>query len=450
MATKIIPRELKDWSEINKMDPFWTGIDLSRPDINFGIHTFNGELWTSGYVGVGRIYDKRMNPLRTEGKEHIVVIRSQYGMDPWYMLEKVMTDAEYDDYQEELRLNNKYLYRVFYDQPMIKLEQDQKNDGDLLFALSYINSCYSLCKKGIKKNMLYKEENYNAKIRGKIDVKKNIRMNTSHGRNDRFYCKYIDFTEDNIENRIVKATLIRCKKIIEQKFEIHSEIIRRTIYCMNVLRHVKNVQIRNKDFNSVSVNGLYTYYKPLLQQAKCILGHKYHSYKADNGKILAKSVFTIPYMINMEAVFEFYTRIVIKEYLDGSKYYIDSYSKKLFLEKGVKKESDVKRGIHLMPYCIPDIIVRDSTSDEIVIVLDAKYKSHVRATRSDSHQLLTYVVLTGAPRCGFIFPGVLTEVKPMRTDDYLELQSPLHSKLKYYELVLSKEPDYNEIEKIFR
>lgn len=449
MTTKIILKEINDWSQINKMDPFWSEIDLSRPDINFGIHTFNGELWTSGYVGVGRIYDKRMNSIKTKGNEHVVVINSQYGMDPWNMLEKVITDEEYDSYQEELKRNNKCLYRVFYDEPIIKLEQDQKNSGDLLFALSFINSCYSLCKKGIKKKMFYKEENYNAKIRGKIDVKKNIRINTSHGRNDRFYCKYIDFTSDNIENRILKATLIRCKKIVEQKFEVSDEILRRTYYCMNSFRNVKNVHIRNKDFNNVSVSGLYTYYKPLLQQARCILAQKYKSFKADNGKVITKSIYTIPYMINMEAVFEFYTRIVMKNYLAGSKYYVDSYSKKLFLENGVSKESETKKGIHLMTYCIPDIIIRDSTNDKAVVVLDAKYKAHDRSSRLDSHQLLSYVILTGANRCGFIFPGTWTEVKHMRSNDYLELQTPLLSKLNYYELILSNELDHSEIDKIF-
>ena len=161
-------------------------------------------------------------------------------------------------------------------------------------TLSFINACYSLCKKGIKKKMLYQEENFNAKIRGKIDVKKNIRMNTSHGRNERFYCKYIDFTADNTENRILKAALTRCRKIVEQKFELHVESVRRMYYCLNTFRGVKNVQIKNKDFNSVSVTGLYTYYKPLLRQAKSILGQKYHSVKGEDGRQITKSIYTIP------------------------------------------------------------------------------------------------------------------------------------------------------------
>lgn len=449
MINKIISREFDDWTQINKKEDFWKGIDLSHPDLNFGIHEYNGELWTSGYVGVGRIFDKNLKYIKTQGKEHIVVIKSQYGMDPWKMLEKVMTDKEYDTYVEETKYNNKYLFRVFYDQQLIKLEQDQESNGDILFALSFINACYSLCKKGIKKKMFYKEENYNAKIRGKIDVKKNIRVNTSHGRNERFYCKYIDFTTDNIENRILKAALIKCKKIVQQKFEVNTEIVMRVYYCMNAFKSVKNVPIKNKDFNYVSVSGLYTYYKPLLHQAKSILGQKYHSYKAKDGKLITKSVYTIPYIINMEIVFEFYARIVLKEILKDTNFQLDSYSKSLFLEKGITKKEDSKKGIHLMSYCVPDIIIRNSSSGKIAAVLDAKYKPHARAIRSDSLQLLSYVLLTGAERCGFLFPGVNTKLKDFCKDDYMILQTPLIDKLRYYELILGNKPDVKEIKKLF-
>ena len=39
----------------------------------------------------------------------------------------------------------------------------------------YINSCHTLCKKGLKKSLIYREENFTAKLRGKIDVNRNIK-----------------------------------------------------------------------------------------------------------------------------------------------------------------------------------------------------------------------------------------------------------------------------------
>lgn len=445
MAKKIIIHELKDWSKIDRQSDFLEGINLSSPELSFGIHPYNGELWTSGYVGVSRVFNKNKKAISTNGKDHILVIKSQYNLDPWEMLKVIFEDDEYEDYIEELNKKNTYLFKIFHEQPLIRLERDEDNSADILLALSFINECYALCKKGIKKEMFHKEENYNAKIRGKVDVKKNIKKNMSHGRNDRFYCKYIEFTPDNIENRILKAALLKCRTIITEKFKASSEIDRRIRYSINTLKSVKNIKIRNKDFNNVSISGLYTYYKPALIQAKSIVDKKYHTYTSAEGKQIKKSMYTVPYMINMENVFEFYARAILKKELKGKNYVVDKYSKKIFLEKNQDKK--VPKNIHLMTYCIPDIIIRNN-KDEVVAVLDAKYKSHERSSRSDSLQLLSYVLLTGSKRCGFIFPGDMTKIKKLREDDCIIVNTPFNNDTRYYELILSNNPIFSEINKI--
>lgn len=434
MAREIIPHKLNDWSQIDATEEFWFDLDLAKPELNFGIHMYKEKLWTSGFVGVGRLINRDQTIIQSNGKEHIVVISSQYGMNPWKMLEKVLVDDEYENYVEELARDGRFLFRVFYNQPLISLAQDEFNDGDLLYALSFINSCYFLCKKGLKKTMLHQEENYKSKVRGKIDVKKNIRENTCRGRNDRFYCNYIDFTEDNIENRILKATLKKCKEIVDERFGTNTESAERVHYCMHTLRRVKSVTIKASDFNSVSVSGLYMYYKPVLQQAKSVISQKYYSFTAENGKTITKSVYTIPYMINMETLFEFYARTMFKETLACTKYRLDEYSKKWFLTC----LDETKKGIHLIPYCIPDIVVRDKDTKEVLAVIDAKYKAHNRTARIDSLQLLSYVLLTGVKKCGFVFPGVETELKQLKTSgaEYLLLKTPFKDNLKYYELIL--------------
>ena len=102
MARDVIIHRINDWSMLDSRDDIWSKIDLSTPKINFGIHKFQGKLWSSGYVGVGRLHDKNGHYLKSAGKEHIVVVTSQYGMQPWNMLETVMTDDEYDDYIDEM------------------------------------------------------------------------------------------------------------------------------------------------------------------------------------------------------------------------------------------------------------------------------------------------------------------------------------------------------------
>lgn len=58
MARDVIIHQINDWSVLNSKDDVWNKIDLSTLEINFGIHKFQGRLWSSGYVGVGRLHDK--------------------------------------------------------------------------------------------------------------------------------------------------------------------------------------------------------------------------------------------------------------------------------------------------------------------------------------------------------------------------------------------------------
>lgn len=101
----------------------------------------------------------------------------------------------------------------------------------------------------------------------------------------------------------------------------------------------------------------------------------------------------------------------------------------------------------VMPFCIPDIIIYDN--DTPVAVIDAKYKMSGRPDRSDSHQLLAYVLLTGVQRCGFILPGNKTEVREMITsqDNYLPLAPRF---LRYYELLLGSNSDSKELRKVLQ
>lgn len=113
MAKRIILHTLKDWSQIAENDDFWGKINLFQPELNFGIHQYNNNLWTSGMVGVGRVFDINRNPITDNGAEHVLIVSSRYGMNPWNMLECVMQDEEYDDYIQELENEKNFCLKFF-------------------------------------------------------------------------------------------------------------------------------------------------------------------------------------------------------------------------------------------------------------------------------------------------------------------------------------------------
>lgn len=434
MKNDIVIHQIKDWSALDASEDCWKNVDFSRPEDNFGIHLHNGKLYSGGYVGVGRLTGINGSYIKTTEKDEIVISDSRFDMNPWQMLETIMSDDEYSDYFADTQ-REKPLFKIFYDQPVIKLPQGADKNEDILHSLSFVFSCYDLCRKGLKKNMVYLEGNYSSKVRGKIDIYHNIRVNTSKGRNDRFYCRYIDFTEDNIENRILKCTLIKCSNILKKRFCNSSVLSRRIAFSMNSLRHVKTVQVEAADFLDIDVSGFYMYYKNVLQQAKLILSKKYYSYKNDQGQVMSRSVITVPFVINMEKLFEFYARSVLRRSIDHSKYFIEEYSKRIFIQACSAKPDSECEKIHLIDYVIPDIIIRKVEDGSVAAVIDAKYKACLPCDREDTHQLLAYVLLTGSKKCGFIFPGKNSELKIMKTTKKPELPLIVDS-LNYFEFFL--------------
>ena len=141
-------------------------------------------------------------------------------------------------------------------------------------------------------------------------------------------------------------------------------------------------------------------------------------------------------MINMETLFEFYARTLTKNALEETNYTLAPYAQKIFLQKNVTDISQSEKGTHLIPYCIPDLIICERNTGNPIMVLDAKYKQHNRTARTDSHQLLAYVLLTGVKKCGFVFPGEEVQIKPMSTGISLPLNA---SDLAYYEVLINNE-----------
>jgi len=94
----------------------------------------------------------------------------------------------------------------------------------------------------------------------------------------------------------------------------------------------------------------------------------------------------------------------------------------------------------LFPYDPDIIIIRDNESRKPVAVIDAKYKPNTRSARSDTHQLLSYVLLTDVKRCGFAFPGPNSRAKIMDATETASLPLAVDS-LDYYELILGNDLD---------
>lgn len=427
---------LRDWSPDNTgLIPKGTAaarkMDGAVPE-EMGLYTDEkGNYHTSGTVGVGWLRDDYgkiiIDPITRE--KCATIITPRYALNPWDMLIKVMNDPEYELYVSGADGD---FFKIFSDQDLIPVK-GAENGGELLAAISLIKECERVCKKYLRRSMAFKEDNFNGKVVGNIQVSKHIKANITQGREDRVFCRYPVFTVDTLENRIMKAALKKAHNVIRSRGLPLKSISRIYSYCENSLKEVRTVKIGKGDFGRSNVTGFNSVYKKVIDLAKTvILGTGANDLYSNETE---ETNYIIPYTINMESLFEFYVRATIREYLKSnadSQVLLDEY--RIPKKNPLFTLKDSEHHAYLLNNYVPDIALIDDSNDEkqYIAVFDVKYqnstsKVYKETQRHNSHQLLFYMLLLNVRRCGFIFPtdraGAVDESLPGLNMYELNIQS---------------------------
>ena len=406
---------IKDWSPLPKglrlPSKTYASIGMNNVSSEYmGLYmTERNEYHTSGIVGVGWLkrYDGKTVVDEITGQECAIMIKPRFSsMDPWSMLSKVLADKEYDDYVRECG----EFYTFDTTQKLIPIPASE-NGGELLAALSFLKACERVCRRNLCRTMSFKEENFNGKVVGNINVAKHIKHNVISGREDRVYCRYPIFTIDTLENRIMKAALIKAHRIIQVNHNRSTEIQKIYSYCASSLKMVSNVKIIRSDFSKVKTTGCNAHYKNIMKLSHVILFNE-GIYNLYNDSV-EDTRLVIPYTINMEKLFEFYVRSIMKDYFRNDTdciYKLDQYRNSRNALNVFGENTDSKR-LYIMDSYIPDIAIyeENGTIKRYVAVFDVKYqhstsKAYASTVRHNSHQLLFYMLLLNVNTCGFIFP----------------------------------------------
>ena len=247
------------------------------------------------------------------------------------------------------------------------------------------------------------------KVKGKIVIGKNIRANIMHGRNDRFYCQYLRFSDDIIENQILKAALKKAKRFIADYFADYSKdnnYASMISYCSNTLRHISDIQCKGNVCDGLKFTGCYTYYKPVIAMARMILD----DISIESNGEISTTGYIVPYAISMEKLFEVYVRAYLKK--NGIASYRNKCDVGIKLEKFddktdvfLEEEGLTNPGKYISGSIKPDLILTDQQSGERV-VFDVKYKDYTNGnSRDDRLQLLAYGMMMNANNIGIILPA---------------------------------------------
>ena len=388
--------------------------------VNLGIKRINGRIYAGNYVGVCRLKSiSGKSVLSNDGREVILKIEPRFPVSVVEMLNSLKEDDEFERYLapqtnrlndvkkevEDLRENE--LFYFFDDEDPIYLKDNIATESSIITASVFITMLKDLCCRPLMGRMVRIEENLVGKAKGKILFKKNIRYNTLKGRDDRLYCRYLKYSEDILENRVLKAALHKAELFINQYFgavAADTNSFREMIsYCRKAMAHVSYTSISRFDLNKIKTTGVYIYYKPVINTAKMVLNEI--TLEA-NGRSAVTS-YVVPYAISMEKLFEMYVRAYFKQ--AGVKSYkskeegirISQYDDKT----AVLRENNKGYANYIGGNIKPDIIIFDPKSNKYV-VFDVKYKDAQKTqyARNDRMQILAYGLMLGCDNVGNIFP----------------------------------------------
>lgn len=397
-------------------------VSYGESRMNLGIHYYRKDLYSSNLVGICRLKTSDgENLYDSDGNELLIKVIPRFHVTVVHLLNYIREDDEFDRYmapqtsssrqkEKEIEaIDRNEIFYFFENEKPLKVEDSIFAENSIMTVTVFLTLLRLLCKRPLMGRMIKDEKNLTGKVKGKVVIAKNIRANTMHGRNDRFYCQYLRYTDDIVENQILKAALKKAKRFIIDYFgdysKEHNSYVDMISYCSNVLGHISDISCSGSACAGLRFSGCYVYYQPVMTMAKMILDDISIE---SNGKVNTTG-YIVPYAVSMEKLFEVYVRAYLKK--NGIYSYKRKDGKGIRLEKFDEKrkvflEEDAlpNPGKYISGSIKPDLILTNQKTGETV-VMDVKYKEYTSGNaRNDRLQLLAYSMMLNANHVGIIFP----------------------------------------------
>ena len=360
------------------------------------------------------------NILSYDGKEVILKIEPRFEVPVVDMLNAIKDDDEFERYlapqtiristaeKEVEDLEKNELFHFFDKESPIFITDKIAKESSVLTATVFISMLKDLCRRPLMGKMISTEENLVGKVKGKVLFEKNIRKNSIKGRDDRLYCKYLRYSEDVVENQVLKAALQKASQFLNRYFggtvskeNSYKDMIS---YCQNALDHVSLIKITPRDTSGIRVTGCYAYYKPVISVAKMVLNEI--TLESNGGSKVTSYV--IPYAVSMSKLFEMYVRAYLKK-AGVLPYHSEQqgiHLKKYDYKSKVFDESSTDSANYIGGVMKPDIILENTITGK-TLVFDVKYKNlhNGRNARADRLQLIAYGLMYDCDNIGIFFPS---------------------------------------------
>ena len=274
-----------------------------------------------------------------------------------------------------------------------------------IFIVSlFLSSMLDIIHSGLKRDYVVRNENLKAKVKGRVLHSYNIRKNIIPGYQERFFCAFQEYTEDIPINRLLKATLILARNLIDYQAKISdlfSDIKLINDYHSRInlcLSHMQKVGLEPNPYTAANVvsiphGKLFKNYEKAGEFARLIIQLNSTFYRSKDND----SKYTSPdFWIYLPTLFEHY--IYGKMNIENKRLYVQP--------KGVYGQR-------------ADFILRSPD-----LVIDAKFKPRYLST---SPNLEDFRELSGYARDELFFPGKSIDAPCIIVYPITKLEETLHS-----------------------
>ncbi len=240
-------------------------------------------------------------------------------------------------------------------------------DNFLDIYISYfLKQVEYLLRTGLVKKYHKKEGNLNA-LKGSLNFSKQISKNLVHP--EKFYVTYSNYDFDNMFNQILYKALKYVKRI-----NTNPRLISKIETLLFNFPEVKNIAVSEAFFNKIIYDRKTNDYRNSINLAKFILLKLHPDLQSGQTETLA-------IMFDMNKLWEKYVFKLLRKEI-SKEYTIEEQSPTDFWEPNKGNIMRIK----------PDIVITDNTSNEIVMVLDTKWKNLKtdRPADDDIKQMLSY------------------------------------------------------------
>ena len=232
---------------------------------------------------------------------------------------KINEDAAHTDYVKILtscmhvfsnEIKHTDLFEIKFDRPYVEIKKHQDLLSPLLIAY-FLQLVKAIVKKGIKKSYYKVENNLRSRIKGKILIPKTLKKNIFKGEALKNYCAYDEFGPNNIENKILKKTLVFIRRYVSGLPLFNQQLGASLNLCLSAFEQVDD-DVAVKGITSFKHNPLFKGYGQAIELSKLILARfGYNESIVTAAK--TDAVLIPPYWINMPMLFELYILAKLKQ-----------------------------------------------------------------------------------------------------------------------------------------